>query len=419
MIKVSIIIPVYRSMKYLAECLNSVLRQELQKMEIICIDDASDDDCAVILDEYASKDQRIKVIHLPENRGQEHARNLGLKEACGKYVYFLDSDDEIAESALKELYDYAENEQLDGIFFDSRAVAENETLAKRNRFYLEKRTGVYPDCATSGRELFSCLVQNNEWAVYVQRQFWRRDYLLQSDICFPEGIIHGDELFSAAAILKAERVRYIPKQYAVYCFRSNSITNTKSPYQDVVGYFTDYCKLTAILAEIPYLREAAFNAAHLRDLTVRYYNKLSKEEQRRNLFANQPLEREYAFFLGELETLQAENEVYREKFSSIHEYASVVVYGAGTIAELFTRRLLASGKSIDRYVVSEGQYHPESFCNRLVFNYHELDMKENETIVIAMNAEQASKVSEQLLRDKIDHFIYNGRTLCQIQTRKQ
>ena len=419
MIKVSIIIPVYRSMKYLAECLNSVLRQELQKTEIICIDDASDDNCAVILDEYASKDQRIKVIHLPENHGQEHARNLGLKTACGKYVYFLDSDDEISESALKELYDYAENEHLDGIFFDSRTVAENEALAKRNRFYQEKRTGVYPGYATSGRELFSCFVQNNEWEVYVQRQFWRRDYLLQSDTCFPEDIIHGDELFSVAAILKAERVRYIPKQYAIYRFRSDSITNTKSPYQDVIGYFTDYCILTAMLAEMPYLREAAFNAAHLRDLTVRYYKKLSKEEQGRNLFANQPLEREYAFFLGELETLQAENEVYREKFSSIHEYASVVVYGAGTIAELFTRRLLASGKSIDRYVVSEGQYHPESFCNRLVFNYHELDMKENETIVIAMNAEQASKVSEQLLRDKIDHFIYDGRTLCQVQTRKQ
>ncbi len=419
MTKVSVIIPVYRSDNYLSDCLNSVLNQNLQDFDIICINDASDDRCAVILDEYAKKDRRIRIIHLPENKGTGYVRNLGLKTARGKYVYFLDSDDTITESALSELYDRAEKEQLEGIFFDSRTMAENEDQAKKNRFYQPKRIGEYPAEAVSGRELFSCFIRNNEWEVYVQRQFWRRDFLISSGVCFIEGIIHDDEFFSAAAVLKAGRVRYIPEQYVIHRFRAGSITDTKQPDRDVAGYFTDYCEMTAMLEEMPHLREAVFNAAHLRELTVRYFQKLSKEEQRKNLFAGQPLEKEYAFFMHEMEVLQAEKEVFGELFYPLHDYASVVVYGAGVIAGLFTRRLLASGKSVDRYVVSSGQSHPVSLNERPVICFDELDLKDNEVLVAAMASGTAAEVSKLLSHNKIEHFIYDGRRLCRVKISPQ
>ena len=415
MAKVSVIIPVYRSEKYLPACLDSVLKQDVHDLEVICIDDASDDGCADILDSYAEKDKRIKVIHLPENRGQEHARNLGLNTASGEYVYFLDSDDEIVGSALKQLCARCESERLQGIFFDSATVAETAELAQQNRFYKEKRTGLYPTSATSGKELFSLFVSNKEWEVYVQRQFWRRDYLMQSGVRFPEGIIHGDEFFSCAAIVRAERVLYVPEQYVLRRFRAGSITETKSPRRDVVGYFTDYCGTAGLLAEMPDLRALAVNATHLRELTCRFFKKMSREEQRINLFAGTPLEKEYAFFMHDMSVVQAESEWYRELFASLPDCASVVVYGAGTIAELFARRLHASGKGVRRYVVSNGRQHPARFCGCPVVSYDELDLKDDEIVVIAMSEEAAAEVSASLSRDGIEHFIYDGRNLCHVQ----
>ena len=105
MIKVTVVIPVYNVEAYLPACLDSVLGQSLEEIEIICIDDASPDRCGAILDEYAEKDKRVKVIHLPENHKQGYGRNRGEEAARGKYIYFLDSDDMITGTALEEMYE--------------------------------------------------------------------------------------------------------------------------------------------------------------------------------------------------------------------------------------------------------------------------------------------------------------------------
>ena len=86
--KISVIIPVYNVEKYLGECLDSVLRQTLKDIEIICVDDGSTDDSPKILSEYAAKDSRIRIITQP-NGGLSAARNAGMDAATGKYIYFL------------------------------------------------------------------------------------------------------------------------------------------------------------------------------------------------------------------------------------------------------------------------------------------------------------------------------------------
>ena len=100
--RVSVVIPVYKVEKYLPACLDSVLSQSLQDIEVICIDDASPDRCPEMLDEYAGKDARVRVLHLPENHQQGYGRNRGTEMAKGKYVYFLDSDDMITPEAMEE-----------------------------------------------------------------------------------------------------------------------------------------------------------------------------------------------------------------------------------------------------------------------------------------------------------------------------
>ncbi len=105
--KISVVVPVYNTAKYLPECIESLLNQTHQNLEIILVDDGSTDDSGKIADDYAKKDRRIKVIH-KKNGGQSSARNRGLKEATGEYLSFIDSDDAIAKNFYEEhlkLYD--------------------------------------------------------------------------------------------------------------------------------------------------------------------------------------------------------------------------------------------------------------------------------------------------------------------------
>lgn len=100
MVKVSVLVAVYNAEPYLSQCLDSLLGQTLRDIQVICVDDCSSDRSPDILQTYASKDNRVEVIRLRENRGQAHARNVGLTVARGQYVTFLDSDDWFSADAL-------------------------------------------------------------------------------------------------------------------------------------------------------------------------------------------------------------------------------------------------------------------------------------------------------------------------------
>ncbi len=114
--EVSVIIPVYNSEKYLGECLESVLAQTLKQIEIICVDDGSQDRSLTIISEYAERDARIQIVR-QAHKGVSAARNTGIRKACGKYLYFMDCDDLLEPEALKLLYERAERDSLDITFF--------------------------------------------------------------------------------------------------------------------------------------------------------------------------------------------------------------------------------------------------------------------------------------------------------------
>lgn len=102
--KVSVIIPVYNTEKYLKKCLDSVCNQTLQDIEIICINDCSQDNCLEILKAYALSDTRVRIIDFKENRGAGAARNAGIEAAQGEYIGFVDSDDFIDLDFYEKLY---------------------------------------------------------------------------------------------------------------------------------------------------------------------------------------------------------------------------------------------------------------------------------------------------------------------------
>ena len=129
---VSIIVPVYNAAKpldgdktVLHRCIDSILNQEYRDYELIVVDDGSKDESGKILDEYAAKDSRIKVIH-KENSGVSNTRNLAIQNARGKYIQFLDSDDWITTDATKSLVRTMEESKADLVIADFyRVVGEN------------------------------------------------------------------------------------------------------------------------------------------------------------------------------------------------------------------------------------------------------------------------------------------------------
>lgn len=154
--KVSVVIPVYNTENYLKECLNSIMNQTLDEIEIICINDGSKDNSLELLLEAASKDHRISV-YTQKNSGLSVTRNRGAELANGKYIYFMDSDDILDKNALYKLFFRAEKDSLDMICFDGRSFVDDDlegTVSAAIDYYIRsaKYNGVY-----TGVELLSLM----------------------------------------------------------------------------------------------------------------------------------------------------------------------------------------------------------------------------------------------------------------------
>ena len=218
MIKFTIIIPVYNVESYLRECLESILRQTFQNWEAICVNDGSTDGSIEILSEFATQDRRFKVISQP-NGGLSAARNIGIDNASGEYLLFLDSDDWLEQDMLGTLDATLEGEDM--ICFSGR------------RFFESSKTFNPPDTLaiksyTTGMEYYNenALVSRDFAFVCVVLRAYRRNYLVQTRVRFKEGIYHEDNLFTPLACYHAVHVRQISDCLYNYRVRSNSITNS-------------------------------------------------------------------------------------------------------------------------------------------------------------------------------------------------
>ena len=238
-IKVSIIVPVYNVSRYLSKCLNSILGQSFQEFEIICIEDCSEDDSLRILEKYRQIDNRIIIIRNEKNMGLSYSRNIGLLNAKGKYVWFIDSDDSIYNpNAIKELYNTSEEYQLDSLMFDVKEEYESAELKREFRLEcasnrcieLEKHTGI---------EMFITFMKNNKFNSMVQTQFFNKSFLVENGLRFAM-IIHEDLLFSVKVLLRAQSVMYVSKPYYQYFRRQNSISTSKGDHKRVEGVVVSY-----------------------------------------------------------------------------------------------------------------------------------------------------------------------------------
>ena len=124
-IKVSVVIPVYNTEKYVREAVESIMNQTLRELEIIIINDGSTDNSLQVVEELAAADSRIQV-YSQSNQGLSMARNAGITHAHGRYIYFMDSDDLLEKDAMELCYSKCEEKELDFVFFDAQSFFEED-----------------------------------------------------------------------------------------------------------------------------------------------------------------------------------------------------------------------------------------------------------------------------------------------------
>ena len=219
MIRTSVIIPVYNTEDYLEECLDSVLAQTQKEIEIILVDDGSTDRSLEIIRSYTERYPFIRLIQ-QEHQFQGTARNRGLKEARGKYVYFMDSDDAVMPELFETCYALAEEKVLDYVLFDAHEFSdESDELVDgfydRTYLSLEERIYTGPEFwnmnFNRGGMLFVC------WLLYI-----RRDYLLENDLFYEERTYYEDNDWTLRMYLNAERIYYLHRKLYRYRRRTGS-----------------------------------------------------------------------------------------------------------------------------------------------------------------------------------------------------
>jgi len=248
--KVSVVIPVYDVKAYLRRCVDSVLRQTYQDIEIIIVDDGSTDGSGELCDELASTDNRIIVIH-QENQGLSGARNTGILCATGEYIIFLDSDDAwLLDNGLEQLIQ-RDNIGSDLIVFKNIDFWEKNRSTRSNDYDVVL-LNQFPNAQT----VFSYLVRTQALRISACFVLARRRILIDNNLFFHPGIISEDLTWSLQLWQYAKTVTINNLDFYGYYHRNNSITTTTSnticayhSYNIIFKYWKNQCKMGCVNAE--------------------------------------------------------------------------------------------------------------------------------------------------------------------------
>ena len=230
--KVSVIVPVYNTKKYLKQCINSILKQSLKDIEIVCIDDGSTDGSSRILDRFALKDKRVRVIH-KKNTGYGDTLNTGIKVSKGKYIGIIDSDDYTSSDMYKTLYDTAEKNRLDFVKSDFYEIRNSRNAIKRKRVKGFGNKEIYNKVL----DPHSCKFLFNYVTMNVWTGLYRRDFIIDNNIRFNEtpGAAFQDNGFWFQTLSLSHRIMFIDSAY--YHYRKdnpNSSINNKHKVYDII-----------------------------------------------------------------------------------------------------------------------------------------------------------------------------------------
>lgn len=280
--KVSIIIPVYNVEKYILACINSILIQDYDNIEIIIVDDCSPDNSISIVKEIVCiSETPIKIITHNKNKGLSAARNSGIKASTGDAIYFIDSDDELSgKSVISELVQELEKTDADIAIGNYQRVYRN-TYAPSKR-YSQKKVII-------GNENIIKALYLGDIPIIACNKLIRKDFLLKNQLYFKEGFIHEDELWTFLSVIASNAIVLTGKITYNYLQNENSIMGRTGAtrlqasidiYCELVKTYNQHCKtcnknLDAYLNRFAFQRyKEIMSLDENLDLKKRLYKKL-------------------------------------------------------------------------------------------------------------------------------------------------
>ena len=314
---VSVVVPVYNVEMYLKECLDSLINQTFKDIEIICVNDGSTDNSLNILNEYASKDERIKVFS-KENSGPGPTRNYGIDNAQGEYLLFVDSDDWLDLDAIKILYETSKSQDLDLLIF----LAEDYDDLQ-DKFYEEDyyNNVLLPDSfdetVFNHRDIQKYLFSI---AVVPYNKLYRRSMLEKYHIRFPENVLFEDNPFHYEVLLSSRKMSILRKHFVMRRRREDSITS------DIDMKFLDVIEVSNMVPDV-FRKHNLFNEyiVQILDFKLRYVSmwygmiddefkqqywqlmhddflRIYNDKQEHNLFLNNLVGKYKEFYLAALQS---------------------------------------------------------------------------------------------------------------------
>lgn len=212
-ILISVIVPIYNVEDYIEECIQSLINQTFQRFEVLFVDDCGTDGSIKVINDYISshKIANAKIIRRDKNGGLSAARNSGIEKALGDYLYFLDSDDYIDDSAIEAFANVIQSGTYDVVIADYIKFPKQEICSNN----LDKEILRGFDIQES--------YYNNKIVVTAWNKLINREFLVKNNLYFENGIIHEDIIWSFLVMSKAKSLFYISKPTYLYRVRENSI----------------------------------------------------------------------------------------------------------------------------------------------------------------------------------------------------
>lgn len=275
-ILVSIIIPIFNTQEFLSECLDSIIHQSYQYLDIILIDDGSTDNCLQICQNYQMDDQRIRVF-TQANHGLSHARNVGIANSEGEYLYFTDSDDVLDLKVIELLVKKIESKGFDFVFFDFQKIdlrnRQGSTLnCKRYRANINLDS-------INQEKWFEYLVATGCYHTQVWTLFIRRTHIIKNNLTFKEGLVYEDSYFTYALFLSTAKIGYLREILYYHRYNPNSITNGPQNINCLVSIsevFRFFCSVQQSNKAVDINR--LIKGALMNE--IRIYRQLSKKEKK-------------------------------------------------------------------------------------------------------------------------------------------
>jgi glycosyltransferase involved in cell wall biosynthesis len=229
---ISVIVPVYNAEKYLKRCIESILEQTFSKFECILVNDHSQDSSRIICDEYAKKDNRIKVIHKNKNRGTAQARKTGVFAALGQYIIFVDNDDWIEKDMLEKMFNHAVNGNYDIVCCDYYNELPD------TRIYCEQKPP-----SEDKNELIKQIISWHDFLPVTWNKLIRQE--IYQKVIFPETTYSEDRAIMVQVLYYTDKLGYINDALYHWCIIKKSASrNIKNTFKNMIE---DYISYTSIL----------------------------------------------------------------------------------------------------------------------------------------------------------------------------